>query len=53
MLQDIGVAKEIRQTIAIASFVRNGLLSLLISGPPMVMAGIHTIPFGKDHLTGC
>jgi hypothetical protein len=19
----------------------------------MVMAGIHTIPFGKDHLTGC
>lgn len=32
-LQDIGIAKEIGETVAIASFVRNGHLSLLISGP--------------------
>jgi hypothetical protein len=31
-LQDIGIAKEIGETVAIASFVINGRLSLLISG---------------------
>jgi len=34
-LQDLGIAKEIGETVAIASFVRNGLLSLLISGPSL------------------
>jgi hypothetical protein len=32
-LQDLGIANEIGETVAIASFVRNGHWSLLISGP--------------------
>ena len=32
-LQDLSIAKEIGETVAIASFVRNSLLSLLISEP--------------------
>jgi hypothetical protein len=31
-LQDIDIAKEIGETVAIASFVRNGRLSLLMVG---------------------
>jgi hypothetical protein len=34
-LQHIGTAKEVEDTVAIASFVRNGLFSLLISGPSL------------------
>jgi len=32
-LQDIGITQEMGETVAIASVMRNGLLSLLISGP--------------------
>ena len=32
-LQDLGIAQKIGETVAIASFFRNGHLSLLISGP--------------------
>jgi len=31
--QDIGIANEIGETVAIASVMKNGLFSLLISGP--------------------
>jgi len=34
-LQDLGIAKESGETVAIASVMRNGRLSLLISGPSL------------------
>jgi hypothetical protein len=38
-LLGIGIAEEIRDTVAIASVMRYGLLSLFLSGPPLFILG--------------
>ena len=43
-LQDLGIATKLGETVAMASFVRNGHLSLLISGPQVQPYKAHKIP---------
>jgi hypothetical protein len=50
MLQDLGIANEIGETIAIASFIRNGRLSLLISGPYLWNTRMTSICAYRRHL---